>query len=1043
MARAPGACRAAALGECAEIPQKFLKEDRDAWGHTALMIAVMHGQAGAADALLKAGADPYAPQTLLGLPMIRFMNAAVPLQHPDLTAAMRAAYAGLFPNGLPAQSDDDAISTDQFASIASMHHLVRRGNVNRIRRLLELGVNPALRNSKGLTVLQIAEQTREAEAEKLIRQWDGSARPADDDETAAEADPVPPQASEVPQSGQKNNYPVRRLQELNAQKLIEEGDIPGLQILISRGGTPDSVMSNKALMLVHACRTNRESFLFLLLAGASPALKDDNGDSAEEAAQGSELRTSYIREFSTCGRKNNHGNSSDLISAVLAEDLSTAAVLGASNPQLINEAGAGGVTPLGIAVQRGNLMLCRILLDLGADPWQKCLGPLIPVECASRDDVRTFLETQMSLMKGWVFHNSRTPFKTSWYESARKAVDIDLYGPDEAEEEEFDVRHLHRSRTEVILPQQSPEPVRTASASISVPEPAPVPAAHADPNESAQFDLSFIDDAASSPEPAAEKTAPPKPLRPEIGSLEDDDWDFLSDGEEEAEAPEREENPSGSGRTSQVLPPSAASLSESLRGLGYSLGDAVTDIIDNSISAGSGRVWVDYSLTTPSESWLSIRDCGSGMNDEELRNAMRLGSRSPKMLRGREDLGRFGLGLKTASFSQCRRLTVCSKKEGKVAAYVWDLDALAEADEWVLGEASAPLEDDRFRMLADQESGTVVLWEKVDRAFGSCEAAPLDFRRQGLEALERLRKNLRLTFHQFLTDDQARGSPELEILFGPGAGKVEPWDPFFSASFASPRRYQEEYWPSDSPEPQVSLKPYVVPDPSSSGESITLYGEEDLLDMQGFFIYRGKRLICRAGWLNLGIPRTPLHALARIKLVFDSRHDLEWQLDIRKSTVRIPRKKGWNRLRQLLCCRANDAAATSEKVLSASLEKPLRPKDGSAGPLSCWRRERGAAPQIDFTDRLGAAYRMALANASNPDVVQGLLELLAYSHPSCADRAQYASPSPLARAAIVELAYVIAEGEAENVPQALAELEAHEPFCYWPGIMDEFKEEDD
>lgn len=925
-----------------------------------------------------------------------------------------------------------------------MHHLVRRGNVNRIRRLLELGVNPALRNSKGLTVLQIAEQTREAEAEKLIRQWNGSASPADD-EPNAEADPVPPQASEVPQSGQKKNYPVRRLQELNAQKLIEEGDVPGLQILLSRGGTPDSVMSNKASMLVHACRTNRESFLFLLLAGASPVLKDSNGDSAEEAARGSELRSSYIRQFSTCGKKNSRGSTSDLISAVLAEDLSTAAMLAASNPELINEAGAGGVTPLGIAVQRGNLMLCRILLDLGADPWQKCLGPLIPVECASRDDVRTFLETQMNLMKGWVFHNSRTPLKTSWYASARKAVDIDLYGPDEMEEKESDVRHLHRSRTEVILPQQSAEPVRKASAPISVPvpEPAAAPASHVEPNEPAPFDLSFIDDAATSPEPAAEMKAAPKPLRPEIGSLEDDDWDFLSDDEEEAEAPESEEKSSGSGRTSQVLPPSAASLSESLRGLGYSLGDAVADIIDNSISAGSGRVWVDYSLTTPSESWLSIRDCGCGMNDEELRNAMRLGSRSPKIERGREDLGRFGLGLKTASFSQCRRLTVCSKKDGKVAAYVWDLDALAEADEWVLGEASAPLEDDRFRMLADQESGTVVLWEKVDRAFGSCETAPLDFRRQGLEALERLRKNLRLTFHQYLTDDEARGSPELEILFGPGGGKVEPWDPFFSASFASPRRYQEEYWPSDSPESQVSVKPYVVPDPSSSGESITLYGEEDLLDMQGFFIYRGKRLICRAGWLNLGIPRTPLHALARIKLAFDSRHDLEWQLDIRKSTVRIPRKKGWNRLRQLLCCRANDAAATSEKVLSASLEKPLRPRDGAAGPMSCWRRERGAAPQIDFTGRLGAAYRTALANASNPDVVQGLLELLAYSHPSCADRAQYASPSPLARAAIVELAYVVAEGEAENVPQALAELEAHEPFCYWPGIMDEFKEEDD
>jgi signal transduction histidine kinase len=109
--------------------------------------------------------------------------------------------------------------------------------------------------------------------------------------------------------------------------------------------------------------------------------------------------------------------------------------------------------------------------------------------------------------------------------------------------------------------------------------------------------------------------------------------------------------------------PEARTMIETFRAIGYSVETAVADIVDNAVSAGATHIWIDFEWKG-SDTFLSIRDDGHGMDQEELIRAMRPGSRSPLEDRGRHDLGRFGLGLKTASFSQCRKLTVVSKKMG-------------------------------------------------------------------------------------------------------------------------------------------------------------------------------------------------------------------------------------------------------------------------------------------------------------------------------------------------------------------------------------------
>ena len=107
--------------------------------------------------------------------------------------------------------------------------------------------------------------------------------------------------------------------------------------------------------------------------------------------------------------------------------------------------------------------------------------------------------------------------------------------------------------------------------------------------------------------------------------------------------------------------PEASSMIETFRSIGYNIETAIADIIDNSISAEAKNIWINFEWLG-ADTWLSIKDDGFGMNNEELIQAMRPGSKNPLEDRTDNDLGRFGLGLKTASFSQARKLSVISKK---------------------------------------------------------------------------------------------------------------------------------------------------------------------------------------------------------------------------------------------------------------------------------------------------------------------------------------------------------------------------------------------
>lgn len=326
----------------------------------------------------------------------------------------------------------------------------------------------------------------------------------------------------------------------------------------------------------------------------------------------------------------------------------------------------------------------------------------------------------------------------------------------------------------------------------------------------------------------------------------------------------------------QKATPDASSMIETFRAIGYNLETAVADIIDNSISAEAKNIYIDR-IWRGGKSIITIRDDGRGMNGEELINAMRPGALNPLMERAETDLGRFGLGLKTASFSQCRKLTVLSKKKNYSSIFwSWDLDYVAQTNEWNLIKW---IPEEYVNALEHQESGTIVIWTDLDRILSlTTSENDENAKRKFSNALERVRKHIAMTFHRFMEDKTVK-------IYWSG-NIIEPWNPFFPCP-------EENY--TDTPAPQESIsgggtiKGFVLPHKSRVSERAYKAGEgiNGYPAQQGFYVYRGNRLLLAGDWL--GIFRKEEHyKLVRIQIDLPNTLDANWQIDIKKSKATPP-----------------------------------------------------------------------------------------------------------------------------------------------------------
>lgn len=326
------------------------------------------------------------------------------------------------------------------------------------------------------------------------------------------------------------------------------------------------------------------------------------------------------------------------------------------------------------------------------------------------------------------------------------------------------------------------------------------------------------------------------------------------------------------------LPPHAPTLIESTRAIGYTLESAIADIVDNSVSATASSV--DIFFLPMGDSYIAILDNGNGMNTGELETAMRYGSQNPNDKRAATDLGRFGLGLKTASLSQCRTLTVASKKDGRIEVRCWDIDHVIQTGEWSLIILETEEEINaipRINNLRELETGTLVVWQNLDRL----KAGELNFDRSMGRKMDDVRSHLSLVFHRYLSGEAGLRKLQIKI----NATAIGYADPFLTRRNTQVMATEELFIEGT----RVIVRPHIIPHLSNlSVEEIEeLGGKEGLRKSQGFYVYRNKRLLVWGTWFRM-MRQGELSKLARIQVDIPNDLDSFWTLDIKKSTAMPP-----------------------------------------------------------------------------------------------------------------------------------------------------------
>jgi hypothetical protein len=325
------------------------------------------------------------------------------------------------------------------------------------------------------------------------------------------------------------------------------------------------------------------------------------------------------------------------------------------------------------------------------------------------------------------------------------------------------------------------------------------------------------------------------------------------------------------------LPPVAPLLMQSLRAVGYTTPAAVADLVDNSIAAAARNVAIRFAATP--EPIVVVVDDGIGMDEGTLVAAMRFGSRDPRQHGSRIDLGRFGLGLKTASLSQCRRLTVASSQQGGLAVATWDLDECERRGVWWLSRPDASTVPKEIRdLLRAQGQGTAVVWQNLDRLGPSGGVDP----RRALDAsMENVSDHLAMVFHRFLAGEVA-GSFQITVNDRP----LPKLDPFLEGHARGQSLHEESFTVEGH---AVRVSPFVLPFPSrlKPGELDRAGGRESLKTGHGFYVYRGGRLVVPGGWFRI-VPSDELIRLARVRVDVPVELDHLWKVDIRKTIAEPP-----------------------------------------------------------------------------------------------------------------------------------------------------------
>jgi hypothetical protein len=406
--------------------------------------------------------------------------------------------------------------------------------------------------------------------------------------------------------------------------------------------------------------------------------------------------------------------------------------------------------------------------------------------------------------------------------------------------------------------------------------------------------------------------------------------------------------------------------------------------------------------------------------------------------RATSDLGRFGLGLKTASFSQCRVFSVVTKTAKGSAWRTWDLNFVIRKNEWLLGRDIGDDAGQDAKPLEEQASGTCVIWQHLDRLLGgSVSAENVTVHRAFLESADRVSRHLGMVFGDFLA---GRDSIEIHV----GRTRVEKWDPFLIAhntQIVDEERLEVEGHP-------VTVRPHVLPHHTrlSRREFENAAGPNGWNAQQGFYIYRNRRMLVSGGWMNLGLTREEHMKLARIRIDIESSSDFLWQLDIRKSKAvpPAPLRDSLKRIARLTRSRASEVYRhRGQKILNQTASK--------IGKLDLWLLEKKHDKVRYRIDRNHPIVKSLLEEPEVGRPVSALLKMIEETIPAPAIYIGHAE-KPTEQATPFEMVkereirqllhdlFKILRDSGSTVAQARATLSLMTPFDTHPKLLGELDE---
>ena len=402
------------------------------------------------------------------------------------------------------------------------------------------------------------------------------------------------------------------------------------------------------------------------------------------------------------------------------------------------------------------------------------------------------------------------------------------------------------------------------------------------------------------------------------------------------------------------VPPDPERIIEGLRDTGYEFNTAMADVIDNSIAAKAANIDVAVAMDFGGNILVSVNDDGYGMDRDGLINAMRYGS---KRRVEQASLGKFGLGLKTASTAFCRRLSAISRREdgGEVLKATWDLDHIAAVERWELQLAPAnPGEIKLLDTVAKGKPGTVILWEKVDRLLKAYAIPDGAAARNALKRyVDNLRFHVSMVYQRFLDTKDTRAT---HVNIRINGETVLPWDPYCVSETGAPIAEKvQKVDVGEKDQAEFTIRAFILPRKDEFSDRIALKEAHLTNDMQGLYVYRENRLIHGPDWLDM-YSKEPHMSLCRIELSFDHKLDDAFQVDIKKSRILLddslydwmqkflqgPRREGQERYRKGVAATVSGTAALIHAVSNNAIHAKadnlktatFKEVDGSTGDVT-------------------------------------------------------------------------------------------------------------